>query len=116
MARRKSLKVLRDADDLMHLLTGKRFKDVVPRAIEIFGDDIVNRLMREVPVKLPPDDPYSILEVRKDASDFVVKAVHRAKVKICHPDNRETGNAEEFKRIQEAYEKIMKDRNGANKT
>jgi len=110
MARRKSIKVLRDADAIMHLLTGKHLKDVTARAVEVFGEELVNKLIKEPARKASPDDPYTILEALPEHSDFVIKAIHRAKAKVYHPDNKETGNAEEFKRIQEAYEKIMKDR------
>jgi len=110
MTKKTTVKFLKDVDDVMHVLTGKRIKDVAAKAAEIFGRDIVNMLMSEAPVHLSADDPYNILEVRPDASDLVVKAVYRAKVKLLHPDNKETGNAEQFKRIQEAYDKIIQAR------
>lgn len=111
MVKKTPLKVLRDTDDLMHLLTGKRIKDVIPRAIDLFGEEVIRKLVKDSPRRLPPDNPYRILEVRPDASDFVVKAVYRAKVRVCHPDVKGTGNAEEFKRITAAFEQIMEQRN-----
>lgn len=110
MHKKTTVRFLKDVDDIMCVLTGKRIKDVTARAVDIFGHDIVNLLMREAPVHLSADDPYSILEVRPDASDMVVKAVYRAKARLLHPDNTATGNLEQFKRIQEAYDKIVQDR------
>lgn len=110
MRKKTTVKVLKDVDDIMRILTGKGIKDVAARAVEIFGRDIINHLIRDAPVPLPEDSPYNILEVRPDASDLVVKAVHRAKAKLLHPDNKETGNEEQFKRIQGAYDEIMKER------
>jgi hypothetical protein len=115
MARKKPFSALKDVDDIMHVLIGKRIKDILPRAIEIFGEDVIKGLMRETGVRLPPDNPYTILEVRPDASDLVIKAVYRAKARVYHPDNRETGNDDMFKRITAAYEKIMVDRHGSSK-
>lgn len=110
MPTKTPLRVLKDIDDVMHLLTGKRIRDVVPKAVELFGEDLVKRILKDTHITLSPDDPYAILEVRPDASDFVVNAVYRAKAKVLHPDNKETGNAEAFKRITAAYEQITKDR------
>jgi preprotein translocase subunit Sec63 len=113
MKKKTTIRFLRDVDDIMHVLTGKRIKDVTARAIETFGEDIINNILREPTSHLSPDDPYSILEVRPDASDIVVKAVHRAKARIYHPDNKETGNEEMFKRIQGAYDAIAAQRGKA---
>lgn len=110
MAKKRAYSYLKDVDDLMSLLTGKRIRDVVPRAVELFGDEIVSKLMRNGLNKPPADSPYAILEVRPDASDLVVKAVYRAKARIYHPDNKDTGNADEFRRITQAFEAIQAER------
>lgn len=49
-------------------------------------------------------NPYEILGVQPNAGDAVVEAAFKALVKEHHPDSG--GNAEEFKEIKEAYEKI----------
>ena len=108
MAKSPTLKALQDADDLLKLLTGKRIKDVVPKAIELFGEDLVKKFMKVPPVAFNANDPYSILEIRPGASDFIVNAAYRALAKKYHPDVQGTGNEEKFKIIQGAYDDIMK--------
>lgn len=47
---------------------------------------------------------YQVLEVPEKASANVIKESYRQLVKIYHPDNSSTGDAEKFVRIQAAYE------------
>ena len=60
-------------------------------------------------------DPYKVLGVSRDASDEEIKKAYRQLSRRYHPDtninnpNREAAE-EEFKRIQQAYAQIMKDR------
>lgn len=46
---------------------------------------------------------YRILDVPYDATFTEIKEAYRKKVKEVHPDT-EKGNAEQFKRVKEAYE------------
>ena len=46
---------------------------------------------------------YLILDVPYDATFFEIKEAYRKKVKEVHPD-KVKGNAEQFKRVREAYE------------
>lgn len=63
------------------------------------------------------DEAYKILEVDKDASEAEIKKAYRTMVKKYHPD-RLTGMDEayikgarkKFEKVQEAYEKIRKER------
>lgn len=55
-----------------------------------------------------PNDPYAILGVRRDAHIDDIHAVFRARVKRLRPDIG--GDAAEFQRIQEAWNKIQKAR------
>jgi curved DNA-binding protein CbpA len=48
---------------------------------------------------------YCILDVPYDATLSEIKEAYRKKVKEVHPD-KEKGNAEEFKRVKEAYETL----------
>ena len=89
MAKRKSKDVmnfLRDADDITCLITGHRIKDFVKKGVELFGEDVIRKVTGEEKAELGPDNPYTILEVRPDASDLVVKAAFRAKMARVHPD------------------------------
>ena len=48
-------------------------------------------------------DFYEVLGVSKNATEAEIKSAFRKKAKEYHPDNKETGNAEKFKEISEAY-------------
>ncbi len=53
-------------------------------------------------------DPYEVLGVRPDADPEIIGAAYRALAKKLHPDAG--GDADEFKEIDEAYSKIVKER------
>ncbi len=63
------------------------------------------------------DDAYKILEISKDASDSEIKKAYREMVKKYHPDKLAgmdeayvKGAQEKFNKVQEAYDKIRKER------
>lgn len=107
MEKNKTLRTLIDVDDLLKLLTGKRIKDIAPRAIELFGEDLIKAFLRQPKRRPQENDPWEILEVSAGASEFIIQAAYRAMARKYHPDNRDTGDAEKFKRIQTAYEAIQ---------
>lgn len=64
------------------------------------------------------DDAYKILEISHNATDAEVKKAYREMAKKYHPDRVITsdeairkGAEEKFKKVQQAYEKIQKERN-----
>ena len=63
-------------------------------------------------------DPYSVLGVSRDATDEEIKKAYRTLSRKYHPDaninNPNKDKAEEmFKTIQQAYNQIMKEKQGA---
>lgn len=63
-------------------------------------------------------DPYSVLEISRDATDEEIKKAYRAMSRKYHPDaNINSPNPqqveEKFKEIQQAYQQIMKEREDA---
>lgn len=64
-------------------------------------------------------DPYRVLGVSRDASDEEIKKAYRRLSRRYHPDaninNPNKAQAEEkFKEIQQAYDQIMKERQGGD--
>ena len=55
-------------------------------------------------------DFYEVLGVSKNATDSEIKSAFRKKAKEYHPDNKETGNADKFKEVSEAYN-VLSDAN-----
>ena len=54
-------------------------------------------------------DLYQVLGVNKGASKDDIKSAYRKLAKKYHPDNHETGDAEKFKEVQEAYDILYDD-------
>ena len=54
-------------------------------------------------------DLYEVLGIKKGASKDEIKSAYRKLAKTYHPDNHETGNAEKFKEVQEAYDILYDD-------
>lgn len=107
---RQVVNALQDVDDLVHLITGKRIKNLVQKGIELFGEDVKRKITGEEPRAEDPDDPYNVLEVRRNASDLVVKASFRAKARELHPDTGLHPDPQGFQRAKEAYDRIMRER------
>ena len=53
------------------------------------------------------NDPYTVLGVDRTASEQDIKQAYRRLAKKYHPDKPD-GNEEQFKRVSEAYDRIVK--------
>ena len=62
---------------------------------------IVNYQLKKMP---ETKDFYEILGINRDASEDEIKKAFRQQARKYHPDNKETGNEELFKEINQAYE------------
>lgn len=111
--KRQVKKALRNADDILNIFTGRRWRFVLGKAVNVFGDDMMKRFTKFIDgpeeSELPPESPYSILGVRVDAMDFVVKASYKELMKNYHPDGTQP-DEEKAKAINGAYEAICKER------
>lgn len=107
---------LRNADDLLHIATGKRLKDVVGTGINLFGEDLARKASKiftgpEEP-ELPMNGPYSVLGIHPEAMDVVVKAAFRALAREYHPDTGTKPDTVKFQAALEAYNAIQAERQG----
>lgn len=59
------------------------------------------------------EDFYDILEVSKSASSSDIKRAYRNLARKYHPDNKETGDEEMFKKVGEAYSVLSDDQKRA---
>ena len=105
---------LKDADDILKLVTGKRLRDIALRAWDIWGEDLVKIWRGEKTAtgqgdKLVPS-PYEILGLRPDCQDLVVKLAFRGLARQYHPDSGEHPDPKMFQFVTEAYNQILKER------
>lgn len=109
VTRKKIISFLRDADDMVHLISGRRIKDFVRKGVDLFGEDIEAKIVGKEP-EVPSDSPYNILGVRPDACDIVVRGAFRSLAREFHPDTGTHPDPKAFQRVQEAYNEIVKGR------
>jgi curved DNA-binding protein CbpA len=58
---------------------------------------------------MPKDEPvdhYEALQISPNAEPDTIHRVYRLLAQQCHPDNTETGNVEQFRRLNEAYQTL----------
>ena len=89
-------------------------KDVYPEISSFLGllnskknidaEDIKNAI--SFAVNKIMNDPYIVVGVKKDDPQELIDAVYKVKAKFYHPDNKNTGNADKFMKIKDAYDKI----------
>src|SRR6185437_4287022 len=60
-------------------------------------------------------DHYETLQISPNADAETIRRVYRLQAQRFHPDNLETGNAEMFRRISEAYEILIDPERRASK-
>ena len=104
----------RDADDIVRQVTGKRLGQIVGRAFDLYGDEMMEKMGAKVEADggdaLDFNDPYFILGVRKSALDIVVKGAYRSLAREYHSDTGKTPEPAMFQKVTEAYQKIMAER------
>ncbi len=103
MADKTVVSFLRDADDVVHMLTGKHLNQLAKKGLEMFGENIERKLISEREVA-EPGSPYALLDVRPDAADIVVRAKYRILKKALEkmPD--------ELEKLEKAYKQIAQER------
>ena len=90
------IRFLRDADDLVRIITGKRIPNLVRRSFDLFGKEAEG-----VEKSLKPElgSPYAVLGVRPDAANIIIKASYKSLI-------RETEDPVKQKEIRDAYQQI----------
>jgi hypothetical protein len=104
------LRALRTVDDVCKLTTGKRLNAVIASAVDLFGQDALNKSAAEQdPAEIARKLPYIILGINPDCPDFIVRAAYKQYMKEFHTDINKT-DGEKAKQINNAYETICKER------
>jgi len=104
---------VKDLDDILHLLTGKRIPELIKGAYDLFGKPgaqriVVDRILQDV-----KGSPYSVLELHDGASWPIVQAAHKTLARRYHPDSGTEKNEEMMKKVNVAYDEIKKIHKGA---
>ena len=108
---------LRNFDDMMFLVTGKRLRNIAGAAFNNFGEEVTKKASKKVSElfsgpeepEVALDSPYRVLGINPDAPDFLVRAAYKANMKKYHPDG-ENPNEETAKKVNQAYERICLER------
>jgi len=93
-----------------------RAKDLLGKKVADYGARLIDALTSSVSAPPPetsaldPNDPYSILDIPANSPNWLVKLAYRERAKKAHPDVG--GSDEEMKRVNDAFEKIMKEKGG----
>jgi len=107
-------RALRNTDDILYILTGKRLRKVVGKVVNLYGEELAKKASQlftgPEEEELPPDSPYFILGIHPDALDIVVKGAYRALAREYHPDSKINPDPKKFQAATEAYDTIMKER------
>ncbi len=104
----------RHADDITHQVTGRHLGEIIGKAFDLYGEDIMDKIganaEKDEEEKLDFNDPYFILGIRKSALDIVVKGAYRNLAREYHPDTGKKPDPAMFQKVTEAYQKIMSER------
>ncbi len=105
MVRKTVKQLIRDADDTLNIVTGRRLPWWGKFLLNNIRPRLLGNIVQDTQVA---DDPYRVLGLHSGASMRVVKAAYRTLAMESHPDRH--GDPEQFKKVQKAYEKICKER------
>ena len=105
MTKKTVKQLIRDADDTVRIITGRRLSWWGKFLWNNLGPRSVKDVLHDTQAV---DDSYQVLGLHSGASMRVVKAAYRALAQENHPDHG--GDPRRFKQIQEAYDKIVRER------
>jgi len=106
MSRRRAKETIKEIDDILHTVTGQR----TPYWGKWLWEKLGPKGYREeiVPTQAA-DDPYAVLGIDRNSRPSDIVSRYRELANKHHPDHG--GDVEKFKRIQNAYEEICRERN-----
>jgi DnaJ-class molecular chaperone len=99
-------------ETIMNMMTGdldfeKMIDDYVRQAEIGMLNGVKTRVDGHIQrLKNPPANPFTVLGLKSTCTEEEFRTAYRAKVKTAHPDMG--GSAEEFKKVQAAYEAIKR--------
>lgn len=107
---------LRNFDDILHIVTGKRMKNIAGAVLNNFGDELVKKGSKKVsglfssPEEVESiDSPYRVLGINPEAPDFLVRAAYKSLMKMYHPDGK-SPSEDMARKINQAYDHICLER------
>lgn len=106
MRKGKVKEVVKEIDDVLHVLTGHRIPYWGEKAWGKIGPKAYRE---EIAPTQAAHDPYAILGIDRNARPSDIVSRYRELANQYHPDHG--GDVEKFKRIQNAYEDICRERN-----
>ncbi len=106
MPRKRVSNIVKEADDISRVLTGQRLPYWLKRAWE----ELRRSKPQEAVETAPAEDPYAVLGLDPSCIPADIVSRYRELARKYHPDGSEP-DPEKFKRIQEAYEELCRQRN-----
>ncbi len=99
-----------EADAIVLLATGQDIAFHGRRLWDLVGREAMEGVIKSLGVSAKRSWPkhYTVLGISPEVSDVLVKAVYKVRAREAHPDTGGSGKA--FKRVQQAYEAICKER------
>ncbi len=95
---------IKRADRIIFDLTGTHIRTVVKKGINLASEAISRRVFEETE---SVEALYSVLGVRQEAPDIIVRAAFRALTREYHPDTGVHPDTAKYQQVVEAYRDIM---------
>ena len=99
------LRQLRAVDKAAQIVFNKSISDLLTK-----GGELLSFLSPGPAEKaqVDPNDPYTVLDIPSNSPNWLIPLAYKAKASKAHPDHG--GSEEEMKKLNDAFDKIKKER------